>query len=391
MACDEYHDLRTLERALYDELGANHAGEIPEHLIRQLAAHCDKYSANSFLGYDVYSIVQRFWRKRSKAQWGRFFRLMDTALDQNFVLLEIYERCAWRDPALLHLDLGSVFSVWDAVRELPDGYDKANKFGNFAPFFAPQCLADVYRMALDMPHPFRLRALANVYRVVAPQTQNEIFGILCRAFAAGEAEAGNQLKALYPFMVPSDRTSLTRVYLAQPSDAEFFLTYFVVRNAQYFSADEAHALADRARDFEWAYFKNRSLLKLARFLQPDELDVLWREFLVSYRAGPVCSRMLHNLYHFSAVRSELDDATVVDMALAAIAQFDDSDRDLWAQSKYAELSFLTPHLTEPFMDRAFAIARTVRGKYSKGLISRLKRHAAQQSNLCKLRGAPYCY
>jgi hypothetical protein len=140
-----------------------------------------------------------------------------------------------------------------------------------------------------------------------------------------------------------------------------------------------------------SYLKKRALLKLARHLPGEEIDTLYREFMESFRESPPNAKLLHNLYHFSAVRTDLDNGAVTGMALEKIALFDDSNADHWAQEKYHQLAFLAPHLEEQDKDRAFAIAEKVRGNYRRQLIGKLKRRFVKGQKSFVPRGAPIFY
>lgn len=172
---------------------------------------------------------------------------------------------------------------------------------------------------------------------------------------------------------------------------ESYIAYFVIHNAAFLDNENAQRLAKRIGHFRSEYYRNRCLLKLRRYLPAAEIDALYHEFMESFTARAPTSELLHNLYQFSAVRSDFDKDTIVGMALKKIGGFDDSRNEVYQQQKYAELSFLVPNLSKQHKEQAFAIADSVRGGYRKNLLSRLRRHFANEINYCTVRYPAICY
>lgn len=106
--------------------------------------------------------------------------------------------------------------------------------------------------------------------------------------------------------------------------------------------------------------------------------------------SPPTVESIHNLYQFSAVLN-LNKSHVVDLALGKISQLEDAPGEVWNQSKYGQLMFIAPHLSERHRHHAMEIAKTVRGGYGKAVIKKLRRQFANDVLLCPYRYPAICY
>jgi hypothetical protein len=193
---------------------------------------------------------------------------------------------------------------------------------------------------------------------------------------------------MFPVLEYSRRCQVIALHLDRHPHSENLLAYLIIRNAAYLGYSQAKTLAEKVRLFKSAYLRNRCLLKLAPHLPVGEVDARYQRFIAHFHSSESSVDLIHNLYHFSAVSNILAIDTVLDMALEKIASFDDTQNDLWQQAKYTQLQFITPHLTDLHMRKAFEIAGTVRGGYRKSILARLRRHCSGQAQLCAVRYVP---
>lgn len=59
--------------------------------------------------------------------------------------------------------------------------------------------------------------------------------------------------------------------------------------------------------------------------------------MLEFTSLPPCPQRLHNLYNFSAVVEALDTDRVLELALEKIDSFDDSQCNIYHQTKYGQL------------------------------------------------------
>jgi len=372
MVADAYDDYSILKQAFLQTQGYGARADLPADLVQRLARFCDTHANDMMMTYYASSLLDQFWRKRTAARRERFVSLMNAHMACKSALLALLGNLQHRD-RLFGDACFALMPVWAGVRDLPAGHHKANQFHHHARFFRADELDEAYRCVLAMPNPYRTRAVAALYPYVGPHRQADILTALFAEVEQQNWEADAQLRRLFSKIDPALRTGVVHRYLETPGLSEHDLAYFVIHNAQWLVPHDARAIAVRLRSFKSDYLRIRSVLKLADHLPAQEITVLCEQFLASFGKWAASSALIHSLFHVSAFTS-LSRADIVFMALAKIAQIDDSQEEVWNQEKYNLLSFLAPHLQEEHRDAAFAIAHTVRGGYRYRLCARLRRH-----------------
>jgi hypothetical protein len=292
---------------------------------------------------------------------------------------------------LIRCEVHRLFSTWESISDFGDGNEKANFIKNYAHTFSQDCVWRAYQCALQMPVTYRIRALAGIYSRMDEPSKESIFSYLCDQLVQGAAEAAYQLKLLFPGLDARRRADLVALHLSMANLHESYLAFFVIRNAAYMDDRSAKNMAEKVRGFQSDYFMNRCMLKLAQHLPSGEIDRLYERFMDTLQTSPPTFELIHNLFHFSAVRRALNKGAVIDLALEKIALLDDTDNALYQQEKCHLMFFLVHHLEEKDREKAFAIAATVRGGYRRQMIGKLNRHFSKRANYCALRGAPICY
>jgi hypothetical protein len=307
-------------------------------------------------------------------------------------LIDLFlRRPAWRQYPIgpeQHFDSAT---IWSAISDLGNGYDKANCIVDYEQLFDDEVARQAYHSILEIPDTYKTRALAGIYSRMDVLRKGEITAYMLQRFAAGASEAAYSLKLMFPYMDEASRAQVVAVHLELSDVSEACIAYLIIRNAAYFAYDDAIRLAARARKFESGYYRNRCLLKLTAYLHEGEVEELYAQFIKDFNALPASSALIHNLYHFSSVLKTLDASAVVSLALEKIDCLDATSDDYFNQTKYGELMFVMPLLNETHRERAFRIAETVRGGYKKRLNSKLKAHFAGSRNYCEVRYSPIFY
>lgn len=376
-----YNDHKALEREFAEQLGYFNRQEIPDHLVNKIADFCDTHPDDVMTSFYACSLINKFFRRRTRQRWAKLFAAMDAQLKNKRFLIDMFVGYRIDAEKLGWIGAVSVDSIWQAIDAFEDGYGKANLIGRFSYLFVDEILQQAYERAQSMPDAFKIRALAGIYPRMNAAVKNDIFSYLFKEFIGGSYEATFQLRRLFSCLETNSRDEVVSAYLSRHDLPVRDLSLFIIHNVDHLSAEDAQRFVPKARQLQSDYLRNRCLLKLNRYLPEGELDVLYQGFIENFTTQPPNSELIHNLYHFSAVRKDLDKDTVVDMVLNKIASLDDSQNAIYNQQRYAELSFLVPQLTREHMSKAFAIAESVRGGYRKNLVSRLKRHFGNLSEL----------
>lgn len=369
-----YNDHKALEREFAQQLGYFNRQEIPDDLVNKIAEFCDSHPDDVMTSFYACSLINKFFRRRTKRRWAKLFAAMDSHLKNKRFLIDVFVGYRIDAEKLGWIGMVSVDSIWRAINAFEDGYGKANLIGRFSYLFVDEILQQAYERAQAMPDTFKTRALAGIYPRMTAAAKNDIFSYLLKEFIGGSYEATFQLRRLFSCLETKSRDEVVSAYLSRPDLSERDLSLFIIHNVDHLSAEDAQRFVPKARQLQSDYLRNRCLLKLNRYVPEGELDVLYQGFIENFSTQPPNSELIHNLYHFSVVRKDLDKDKVVNMALSKIENLDDSRNAIYEQRKYAELSFLVPQLTEQHMSKAYAIAASVRGGYRKNLESRLKRH-----------------
>lgn len=389
---DQYSAYDALKKELVESVGFAGKQEIPGTLVRKIAEFLDEYPDDSMTTYYASSLLDQFYRRRTKERSVRLFDSLSSFLKNKSPLIDLFlRRPFWqRYPTgpEQHFDAAT---IWSAICDLDDGYDKANCIVDYACLFNDEVARVAYHTILEIPDPYKTRALAGIYSKVDALRKAEIVAYMLQRFGSGVSESAYHLKFMFPYMDDVARTQVVAAHLDLPDVPEAFIAYLIIRNAAYFAHDDAIRLAARTRTFELDYYRNRCLLKLAAYLHEGEVEKLYEQFMKDFNALPACSALIHNLYHFSSVMKTLDTSHVVSLALEKIDCLADPPDDYFKQAKYGEMMFLMPLLTDVHRERAFRIAETIRGGYKKSLKSKLKAHFAQSKNYCEIRYSPICY
>jgi hypothetical protein len=375
---ETHDDYKKLDKEFAQRLGYSNRGEIPVNLVEKLAHYCDAHPEDLMTAFYARSLINKYFRKRTKERWGRLFASMNASLHRKKFLTSIFLDHMAGEEAFKYFDCAS---IWHAIDDNDDGYGKANLIKMFAPHFDEDTLRLAYLKANSMPPTFKIRALAGLYPMLDERAQQVVYSYLLEESASGSFEAQRHVINLFPGLSSIDQSGLIDRYLKQRT-AEQDVAYFTIRVHAFLKDGIAQKFIERIRCFQSVYLKNRCLLKLSRYLPPRELDTLYEQFMEAFSKLPPSPELIHNLYHFSAVMERQDKDGILAMALNKIEQIDDSNSELYEQGKYHELVFVTPHLGEKHMHKAYAIAETVRGGYRRSIISKLKRHFSHPSNAC---------
>lgn len=388
---NQYRDYDALKKEFVEQVGYAGKQEIPLLLVRKVAEFVDKYPDDGMTSYYARSLFDQFYRKRTKERSIRLFNLLGSFLKQKGLLIDLFLWPVGRGPRTVRLEEYDIATIWSAISDLEDGYAKANYIGHYAHLFNGEVAGLAYQSILAMPDTFKARALAGLFPKLEKLRKTETLAYLLQQFADGSAEAAYQLKLLFPYLDHTSRNEVVAAHLEQQGVAESLIAYLVIRNAAYFAHDAACRVVARARMFESDYYRNRCLLKLAAYLQDGEVEKLYEQFIKDFNVQPASPALIHNLYHFGSVLKTLDTSAVVSLALEKIDCLAMSPDDYFKQAKYGEMMFVMPLLNETHRERAFSIAGTVRGRYKKALMSKLKAHFADSKDFCEVRYPPICY
>ncbi len=387
---DTHSDYRHLQREFVRQVGYAGKVAVPDDLIDKLAAFLDAHALDFMLSYYARQLLARFYRRRTRARSVHLFHALHARLRNKAVLIELFLSPWDRHPHPARAEDYDAGAIWLAIDDLPPGYDKANRIGQFAHVFSPALLDRAYTAVLTFPEPFQTRALGGLFPHLAPAHKAAVFAYLCEQFRLGSDEAAYRLKFAFPFMSEEHRAATVALHVGADVP-ESWTAYLVIRNAQYLQRAEGERLAETARRFTWAYLRNRCLLKLATWLPVGELDALYARFTDDVGKHAPSSEMIHNLFQFGAVMGSLERREVIQSALDMIARLDDTESNLYSQEKYGLLLFILPLLDAADRTAAFDIALTVRGGYRRGLLARMRKHFDEEPNFCEIRGAAICY
>lgn len=385
------YDYDRLKAKFLEVVGYAGKLEIPEPLVEKLAAFIDRHIDDTMTGYYARSLLDQFYRKRTKARSIRLFGLLHSFLSNKSLLIDIFLRYPGSGRKAARAEDFDIAAIWQAICDLDVGYDKANCIDAYSYLYTNEIAVMAYQTASAMPEPFRTRAVAGIYHRMDKRRKAEILAHVRQQFISGEAEAGYRLKMMFPYMDRESRSEVVSTHLEHSDPAGFFLTYLVIWNAEYLGEEEAKRIVARARDFKSDYLRNRCLLKLAAHLRDGEVEELYGQFMAAFNRQEASPELIHNLYHFSAVLKNLDPSRIVSTALEKIASIDDSGNEYYAQGKYSEMRFIIPLLGEEHRELAFGIAATVRSGYKRTLMASLKAHYANKRDFCEFRGRPVCY
>ncbi|KQV51036.1 hypothetical protein [Duganella sp. Root336D2] len=389
---NQYATYAALKSEMVASVGYAGRLEVPTALVRKIAEFLDAYPDDSMTTYYANSLLDQFYRKRTKERSIRLFELLSSFLKNKSPLIDLFlHRVAWRQDRFRAEQCFDAATIWSAIRDLDDGYDKANCIGQYAYLLTDEVASQAYHTILELHEPYKTRALAGIYPRMDTLRKTEILSYLLQQFASGSSAAAYRLKFMFPYMDSASRAKVVAAHLGLPDVPEGLIAYLVVRNAAYFEYDDAVRLAARARLFESDYYRNRCLLKLAAFLHDGEVEKLYEQFMLDFNTQPATSARIHNLYHFGSVLKTLDPTRVISLALEKIECLDDSASDYYEQAKYGEMMFVMPLLTEAHRERAFGIAGTIRGRYGKAVVSKLNAHFTNSKDFCDFRGAPIFY
>lgn len=370
-----YNDYKILEREFAQQLGYSNRQEIPDSLVSKIARFCDAHPEDMMTPYYAFSLIKKFYRKRTKERWGRLFLSMDTHLQRKKLLLDIFfgYQTSGDEQSILS-EICSASSIWRAIEDDKDGYGKANLITRFSSLFTEDIVILAYQRALAMPVTYRVRALAGICPRVDAIFKENIYSFLCGELIKGTSEAAIQLTRLFSNFDEKSQSELISIYLTQDKLPEQYVANFLIQDVACLRGEDAQRFVARVRGFRSTYLKNRCLLKLRDYLPVGEIDAMCQRFIESFPTRAPSSELIHNLYHFSAVLKNSDIDSVIDLALEKIGTFDDSKNEIYEHNKYYELTFITPHLKEEHMSKAIAIAESIRGGYKRNIISKLKRH-----------------
>lgn len=389
---DQYTAYVALKRELLETVGYAGRREIPIALVRKFAEFLDEYADDSMTTFDAHSLLDQFYRKRTKERSIRLFKALSSFLKNKSSLIYLFLRQSGSQQHPVRPEqLFDAATIWSAIRDLGDGYDKANCINDYAYLFDDDATCLAYQAILEMPDTYKIRALGGIYSRMDAQRKDEILSYMLQQFASGASEAAYRLKCMFPYMDRDSRSQVVAAHLGLPDVLDSFIAYLVIRNAEYFEYDDAVRLAARVRMFDSDYYRNRCLLKLAAFLHEGEIEELYKQFMADFSTQPATSARIHNLYHFGTALKTLDATRLISLALDKIACLDGSVGDYFKQAKYGEMMFVMPLLTEAHMEQAFGIAATLRGRYRQAVISNLKAHFANSKDFCVVLGAPIFY
>lgn len=387
---DQDTSYNALKRELVESVGYAGRREIPIALVRKLAEFLDEHADDSMTTFYASSLLDQFYRKRTKERSIRLFDSLNAFLKNKSSLIDLFLR-RLHGQHLIHPEQLDAATIWSAIRDLDDGYDKANCIGVYAHLFNDDVASLAYQAILEMPDRCKIRALGGIYSRLDAHHKAETLSFMLQQFAAGDSESAYRLKFMFPYMDRASRSQVVAAHLELPDVPNSFIAYFVIRNAAYFDSDDAVRLAARVRMFDSDYYRNRCLLKLSSFLHDEEVEKLYEQFMTDFSTQPATSARIHNLYHFGSALKTLDTNRVVRLALEKIACLDDSVGEFYRQAKYGEMMFVIPLLTEAHREQAFGIAATIRGRYRQTVLSTLKAHFTNSRSFCESRGAPVFY
>ena len=381
-----------LKKELLESVGYAGRLEIPTELVRKIAVFLDAYPDDSMTTYYANSLLDQFYRKRTKERSIRLFDLLSSYLNNKSPLIDLFLQWGagkqYRIRAEQYFDAAT---IWSAIRDLGNGYDKANCIDKYAYLFTDEVASLAYHDILQMCEPFNVRAIAGIYPKMDALHKEVILTYVLQQFSSESSEAAYRLKFMFPYMDRASRAKVVAAHLDSPDVREGLIAYLVIRNAAYFDYDDAVRLAARVRTFESDYYRNRCLLKLATYLHDGEIEKLYEQFMVDFNTQPATSARIHNLYHFGSVLKALDSTRVISLALEKIGCLDDSVGDFYEQAKYGEMMFVIPLLTEAHREQAFAIAGTIKGRYRQTVMSKLNAHLANSKDFCRFLGSPIFY
>lgn len=385
-----YSDYINLQREFVQEVGYAGRVVVPDDLIDKLAAFLDAHASDSMVSYYARSLLEQFYRLRTRARSVHLFNALNATLRNKSVLIKLFLSPWDQQPHPASVEDYDAGAIWLAIDDLPHGYDKANCIGRFAHVLSPELLDRAYTAVLAFPEPFQTRALGGMFPHLDAERQAAVFSYLCEQFRLWSDEAAYRLKLMFPFMSKEHRAATVALHVGADVP-QSWTAYLVIRNVQYLQRAEGERLAETARRFTSAYLRNRCLLKLAAWLPAGELDALFARFMDDVRKHKPSSEMIHNLVQFGAVMETLGRREVMQLALNLIARLDDTRSALYSQQKYGLLLFILPLLGDDDRTAAFDIALTVRGGYRKGLLAKMRKHFDQEHNFCEVRGAAICY
>ncbi|MCE3606090.1 hypothetical protein LXA47_21130 [Massilia sp. P8910] len=388
---DSYRTYRALDQEFSQSLGYSGKQELPDTFVLKLAEFIDAHPADTLTAYYAQSLLDKFYRKRTKQRSVNLFNSLNSHLNKKSFLIALFLECRSSEQHPIYADSYDIAAIWLAIHDLVDGYAKANYIGKYSRLFTDEMARFSYQAILAMPDIYKIRALGGIYPRMDKLHKAEILPYLYRQFLSGSPEAAYQLKGMFPHLDEESKTEVISLHLDMPGLPEEFLAYLVIRNAQYLQPSDANRIAARVRMFPTDYFRNRCLLKLAAYLPAGEIEALFKRFMEDFNTLEPSSELIHNLYHFGAVLKTLEKSDVINMALEKIACLDDSESELYNQQKYSEMSFIVPLLTEANKARAIGIAETVKGGYKRNLIARLQVHFSHSKGFCGFRGALICY
>jgi hypothetical protein len=385
-----HSDFINLQREFVQQV--SYAGRIvvSDDLIDKLAAFLDANASDFMVSYYGRRLLAQFYRLRTRARSVHLFNALNARLRNKGVLIGLFLSPWDRHLHPARVEDYDAGALWLAISDLPHGYDKANRIGEFAHVLSPGLLDSAYSAVLAFSEPFKTRALGGLFPHLDAERQAAVFLYLCEQFRLWSNEAAYQLKLVFPFMSKEHRAATVALHVGADVP-ESWTAFLVIRNAQYLQRAGGERLVETARRFTSAYLRNRCLLKLAAWLPAGELDALFARFMVDVRKHAPSSEMIHNLVQFGAVMETLRRREVVRLALDLVARLDDTQSDLYSQQKYGLLLFILPLLDDDDRTAAFAIALTVRGGYRKGLLAKMCKHFDEERNFCLVRGRAICY
>lgn len=386
----QFQAYRDLRHRFYLQMGDGRLKDIPDDLVRGLAQFCDAYANDMMTAFYACELIRHFYRKRSKDGWRRLQVSLAEHLQRKRVLVDIFTSYALSNDMVLPFEGLHAEILWSAIADREDGYALANLVGRFCYLFTQDTLEVAFQRASSMPDPFSVRTLAGLFPKMNGEFKLKIIDFLLERLSDGSYEAAYQLKLRFRHFERKTQSDIVSAFLSLPKTYESPVAYFVIRNAKNFCDSDALRLAARVREFDSAYLKNRSLLRLSHVVPMDEIHDLYEQFTDCFVDSPPAVEAIHNLYHFSAVLG-LNKNNVVDMALKKIALLEDSSLEIWNQSKYGQLLFIAPHLDGSHRQQALEIARSVRGRYGRALVKRLERHFANEVQFCTYRFSAICY
>jgi len=217
-----------LKRELVESVGYAGRLEIPVTLVRKIAAFIDEYPDDSMTTYYTQSLLDQFYRKRTKERSIRLFELLSSLLKNKSSLIDLFLRPeGWQRHPVAHEHFDAA-TIWSAIRDLDDGNGKANYIGDYAHLFTDEVASQAYQAILEMSEPFKTRALGGIYPRMDTPRKAEIVTYLLQQFASGLSEAAYRLKFIFPFMDRASRTRVVAAHLDLPDVREGLIAYLVI-------------------------------------------------------------------------------------------------------------------------------------------------------------------